>query len=183
MGESLLNISIQPSDFSLNNQNSLNNNNQKWFINLSNIDIPPKVSCLLQHEEKFSLPFSSDKKTIIHEFIKDIEGNANRVNTHKQIKIRNIATAQLNKFLHRKTQKNVIDNNILSMVKSTTEFMQKNPDVIFTRADKGNVTVALNKNVYIKKIEELLHDKETYLISKRNPALSIEKNLNGIFKK
>jgi len=58
--------------------------------------------------------------------------------------------------------------------------MQKNPDVIFTRADKGNVTVALNKNVYIKKIEELLHDKETYLVIKRNPALSIEKNLNGI---
>jgi len=36
-------------------------------------------------------------------------------------KNRNIATAQLNKFLHRKTQKNVIDNNILSMVTSTKE--------------------------------------------------------------
>jgi len=66
----------------------------------------PKVSYLLQHGEKFSLPISSNKKTVIHEFIKDIEGNANRVNIHNQIKIWNIVTAQLNKFLHRKTQKN-----------------------------------------------------------------------------
>jgi len=126
---------------------------------------PLKVSCFLQHGEKFGLPFNSNKKTVIHEFIKDIEGNANRVNVHKQIKIRNIAVAQLNKFLHEKTQKNAIDNNILSMVKFTIEFMHNNPDIIF-RADKGNVTVALNKNVYIEKIEEFLHDKETIQLLK-----------------
>jgi len=119
----------------------------------------------LQHGEKFGLPFNSNKKTVIHEFIKDIEGNANRVNVHKQIKIYNIAVAQLNKFLHKKTQKNAIDNNILSMVKSTIEFMHNNPNIIF-RADKDNVTVALNKNVYIEKIEELLHDKETLQLLK-----------------
>jgi len=29
---------------------------------------------------------------------------------------------QLNKFLHKKSQKNIIDNNILSMINSTVEF-------------------------------------------------------------
>jgi len=130
----------------------------------------------LQHGEKFGLPFNSNKKTVIHEFIKDIEGNANRVNVHKQIKIRNIATAQLNQFLHRKTQKIAIDNNILSMVKSTIDFMHNNSDIIF-RADKGNVTVALNKNVYIEKIEELLHDKETLQLLKEILLYLLRKTL------
>jgi len=64
-----------------------------------------------------------NKKTVIHEFIKDIKGNANRINIHNQIKICNIATAQLNKFLHKKTQKNINDINILSIVNSIVEFM------------------------------------------------------------
>jgi len=61
--ESLLNINIQSSDFSLN-QNSLNNNNHKWFINLSNTEIPSQVSYLLQHGKKFSLSISSNKKLL-----------------------------------------------------------------------------------------------------------------------
>jgi len=68
------------------------------------------------------------------------------------------------------------------MVNSTVEFTHNNPDVIFTRADKGSVT-ALNKNVYINKVEELLSDKGTYEVIKRNPALSIERNLNETLKK
>jgi len=158
-GESTLNINIHPSDFPFNNKDSLSRNNHKWFMNLSNTEIPPQVSHLLQHGERFSLPISSNKKTIIHEFIKDIEGNTNRINVHNQTKIRNIATTQLNKFLHRKPQKHNIDNNILLMIDSTAEFTHNNPDVIFTRADKGSVTVALNKRVYINKVEELLSDK------------------------
>jgi len=69
------------------------------------------------------------------------------------------------------------------MVNSTVEFTHNNPDVIFTRADKGSVKVALNKNVYFNKVEELLSDKGTYEVIKRNPALSIERNLNETLKK
>jgi len=35
---------------------------------------------------------------------------------------------------------------------------KRNLNIIFTRADKGNITVAWNKNEYFNKIEELLHD-------------------------
>lgn len=35
-------------------------------------------------------------------------------------------------------------------------------NIIFTRADKGNVSVALEKNFYINKIEEILNDQNTY---------------------
>jgi len=42
------------------------------------------------------------------------------------------------------------------MINSTIEFMHNNLEVIFTRADKSSVTVALNKNVYVQKIEKLI---------------------------
>lgn len=44
---------------------------------------------------------------------------------------------------------------------------------IFTRADKGNSTIAMNKDVYMKKTEDLLNDKENYI---KNKHQSITKN-------
>jgi len=120
---------------------------------------------------------------MIHEFIKDIENNNNRINIQKQIKIRNIAATQLHKFLFKKTQTNTIDKKILSMLKSTKEFIRNNPDILFTRADKGNATVVLNTNTYIQKMEELLSDRETYIVVNKNPTPTIEKNLNDTLKK
>jgi len=69
------------------------------------------------------------------------------------------------------------------MLKSTREFVHNNTDIIFTKADKGNATVVLNKSTYIRKMEELLSDQETYSIIRKNPVPSIEKNLNDTLKK
>jgi len=44
-----------------------------------------------------------------------------------------------------------MDKKILQLYKETHTFCKKNPKMIFTRADKRNATVALNKNVYLKK--------------------------------
>jgi len=179
----LQNITILPSEFSQQIKKPFNEINEKWFINLTNTAIPPNVANLLQLGDKFSLPISTTKKTAVHEFIKDIEGNTNRINIHKQIKIRNIATSQLHKFLFTKSQNNPTDNKISYMLKCTREFVRKNPDIIFTGADKGNATVVLNKSTYTQKMEELLSDHETYLIIKKNPTSSIERNLNATLKK
>jgi len=37
----------------------------------------------------------------------------------------------------------------------------KNSDILITNADKGNVTVALDKTSYIHKMEEIFSDKDT----------------------
>jgi len=34
------------------------------------------------------------------------------------------------------------------------QFCHKNQNIIFTKADKGNITVALDKQFYIKKLKE-----------------------------
>lgn len=73
--ESIINNSIIANDFSQKVSNSLDQTNKKWFINLTDTDIPSNVSNLLQLRSNFSLPINNDKKLAIHEFIKNIESN------------------------------------------------------------------------------------------------------------
>jgi len=49
-------------------------------------------------------------------------------------------------------------------------FIKNHPSIIFTRADKTNITVALDKNEYITKMEDMLHVQDTYINIKKNPV-------------
>jgi len=40
---------------------------------------------------------------------------------------------------------------------------------LLTRADKGNITVALDKNNYIRDIERMLQDNNSYIEIKKRP--------------
>ena len=44
-----------------------------------------------------------------------------------------------------------------------------NNRIIFTRADKGNVTVALDRQVYISRVNEMLQNVDTYEAVERDP--------------
>jgi len=85
--------------------------------------------------------------------------------------------------LHIKSPKNTTNEKLIALHNYTIDFQRKNPEIIFTRANKGNITVALNKNDYHKKMELLLEDNNTYSLIKKDPSNSIEKKLNGIIKK
>jgi len=50
----------------------------------------------------------------------------------------------------------------------TKNFISNNNDIIFTRADKGNTTVALDKLDYESKMRNILSDRNTYEIIKRS---------------
>jgi len=50
-------------------------------------------------------------------------------------------------------------------------FSKNNPNILFTRADKDNITVALDRDMYTDKITKMLHDKDTYNVINRNPML------------
>ena len=51
----------------------------------------------------------------------------------------------------------------LKEIKEAEKFVKDNPDVIFTKADKGHVTVAMKRDEYDNKVNELLQDRDTYL--------------------
>jgi len=128
--------------------------------------IPHEVSTLLQFDDRVCLS-TLNKKDAIHEFIKDVENNAAFRKTNNQIIIGNTIIHQFYKFIKNNSNKNKIDINLMSTLRLTKSFCHNNQNIIFTRVDKGHVTVALDKDVYINRIEELLNNNNTYSIVKK----------------
>jgi len=81
------------------------------------------------------------------------------------------------------SHKNDIDHNILSAVSATKRFIKNNPDILFTRADKSNTVIALDKNDYILKMKTILMDSNTYTLLKRNPVNNLLFDLKEILKR
>jgi len=177
--DNVINITLNPSSCKVNNDSSLDNTNEKWFINLSSKSIPTEVSNLLQLGEGFCLPTKNKKNSVI-EFIKDFESNVPRVNNTEKVRLRNTVVSQLNKFVDNKSFKNEIQAKLNRLCKSTIDFCNNNQDILFTKADKGNVTVALDRSQYNEKVNNLLKDPTTYSIESKNPVKKIESNLNNL---
>jgi len=76
-------------------------------------------------------------------------------------------------FIHNLISKSLYkestDIQIIDLIKVTNKFIKNNPNIIF-RADKGNITVALEKTEYLNKIEEILNDTETYEKINKDPT-------------
>lgn len=176
-----INIHMGANRFIGDTTHPLSSTNEKWFINLSNVTIPSIVSNLLQLGNNFGLPFTN-KKEGIHEFIKDIESSGKRNNIKNLTSIRNIAIPQFAHLLNNNQNNDALQRKLFAMEKETLKFCHNNPNIIYTRADKGNVTVALNKSDYVSKVEDLLSDKNTYTTIKKNPCSSIDKELNSLLK-
>lgn len=62
------------------------------------------------------------------------------------------------------------------------KFLRDNRDILFTRADKGSITVAIDRNDYIEKMERALGDTNTYSRNNYNPVKKIERSLNSLLK-
>jgi len=105
---------------------------------------------------------------------------AHKINN--QFLIRNTAIPQFHKFLKNKPPRNIINENLLHMQHITQQFCRDNHNIIFTKADKGNITVALDKKHYINEMNDILKDVNTYMMVKKNPIKSIERDLNNFLK-
>jgi len=53
-------------------------------------------------------------------------------------------------------------SHLKTLKKQTLSFFENNDNIILTRTDKGNITVALDKNNYIRGIEKILQDSNIY---------------------
>lgn len=68
------------------------------------------------------------------------------------------------------------------MYNETVSFCKHNTDIIFTRADKGNTTVALNKSIYVKKMEVVFQEIIPCTPRSTRTIKSIENKANSIIK-
>jgi len=155
-----------------------------WFINISKTIIPKQTIGLLQLGEGFCLP-PENKTALFIQIIKHLENNFSRFGQRKSCvgTMRN----QLYNFLkplHKLKQgMSNIDFEILDAVSNTNRFIKNNPNILFTRSDKGNTVVALDKNDYVKNMENCLSDSDTYTVLKHNPINKIIKELKTMLKR
>lgn len=61
------------------------------------------------------------------------------------------------------------DRVLQHKINKTRIFIKNNPNLLITRADKGNITVAIDRNTYIKKVESSLLDENLYKKQLKNP--------------
>lgn len=154
--------------------------NDTWFVNLTNKDIPRQVSELLQFGERFTLPIRHDIKKVVLETIKNVESNIYHFDLLNKANIRNHTYTYLDNFIKQRIPMTQLEKNLLAKANIVKKFIKHNPDILFTRADKGNITVAILKNDYITKILDMLNDHNTYIMINKNPLRLIESKLKDL---
>ena len=153
-----------------NNLDNIYTLHNEWFKDLTDIYIPNEVKLLLQLGEGFSVPINDNNKNkILIEFIKYIEHNIWRATSAVQMDVRNKAVSLLKNFYSSSIQHKDLDNIISQWLRITKKFINENPDILFVRADKGNITIAIKRSHYLDKVNELLSDAHTYESLKKDP--------------
>jgi len=156
-------IHVNPNDFHpRDNVSLINSVNNSWFVNLSKIVIPQEVQSLLQLGDKFCLRSHHNSQRFIFDFIKSVESNIFRTDPDTANNIRCLAIQTLNECLSSPLSFSHIDSRLSSLTKITKKFLFDHPDIVVTKADKGNVTVSLNRTDYLNKMHDLLSDRETF---------------------
>lgn len=116
-------------------------------------------------------------------FIKDFENNIQILETNEKIRLRNLVVNQLNKFSNYKFRLTNEEKLLNNLCRRASCFLKNNQDILLTRADKDNTTVAIDKNVYMTRMCELLSDCDTYSIIAKNPVKKIETCVNDMTKR
>jgi len=175
-------IEIKQSEYNFTTNNLLEPRD-KWFINTSKSLIPNEVIGLLQLGEEFCLPPTNSIDSIT-QCVKHIENNFSRLQGYNCINnLRNQIFPLINNLNKIDIIKNETEIKLITAKKITSRFIKNNPDILFTRADKGNTVVALDRFEYNLRMEDCLSDTNTYTILQRNPINKLLNNLKELLKR
>ena len=134
-----------------------------WLKNLSDTQVPPDVIDIVSLGPNFSHTRLVSKNDVLSS-IKNIEQRLYSLDVEMSIKndIRKEVTENLNWTLKKQTQISTEERNFTKKLIATKKLLKNNPNIMSTKADKGNVTVCLNKSDYTSKMLELLSDQNIY---------------------
>jgi len=182
LNDMVYDIEIKQSDYNLTTDDILKPR-EKWFVNSSKSTIPNDIIGLLQLGEEFCLPPTNVSDTIT-QCVKHIESNFSRLQNYNCINtLRNQIFPCITNLKNINRNINETDARIITANKNAQRYIKNNPDVLFTRADKGNTVVALDRMDYIAKMEESLSDNNTYSTLQRNPVNKLINNLKDLIKR
>jgi len=149
------NLSNKFKQLTVNNNlalNPFNNiNTSGWLINISGKNIPARVSELLSLGDNFGLAISvqqscgRDRVSVVLETLKNLEINYNRILGGSVETTRISVANSLQRFLGVRKHVNFVDRYILKGFSLCREFLRDNDDLFVTKADKGQVTVVMDR--------------------------------------
>ena len=71
------------------------------------------------------------------------------------------------------------DNNLTKDEQQALKGLKNDNDIVILPADKGRVTVVMDKTDYFDKMEALVNDKQTYEELKRDPTPLLQRKLSS----
>jgi hypothetical protein len=170
----------------INNNSTSFKINEHWIKNYSDINIPNDITHLLSLGPKFSLPDNKNNiKTDIINTISNFEYTIENKLATEQTEIRKILNEHLQstKKYTPLTKLSSIQKQLSDTDKQTKQFLHTHKNnIIVTNADKGSITVILNKTEYDYKADIHLSDTNTYTKIKKDLTNITEKKTNDIIK-
>lgn len=163
-------------------QNITHTAQEKWVKNLTNTDIPKNIMEVLALGPKFSIPYNRNNLPIT-DIIASVETCIDKLDKDTKNKVRSEIVNNIIEHKHKMNHINRQNNNLFRQIKQTKTFLKENEHILITRADKGNVTVVINKAEYENKMYEQLQDTTTYLQLKSDPTLRVQTDINNLIKK
>jgi len=171
--------------------NFFNMDKSKWIINYSSKEIPNYVNNILSLGERFALPINvNDSRDRLDTTLKWVVSNSIVKNFEASIfkfpvqcvDKRAMIVNSLNRNLYRSKHVNYIDAHIHKEFVKCKNFLKNNDDIFVTKADKGQVTVIMNRSAYIDQMLKILDDGNTYRLIKNNPLRKITTRLDNLIK-
>lgn len=169
-----INTNINIDNITLNKHNC-DPSKDPWIKNLTNITIPKKAYDLVRLGETFSNSNLANKNEHVIEIMKDIECNLKNVPYDEKEKLKNYVLNLSNNYLDKFQKVTSFDSLIKESLLELKSFLKNNPDLFFSKSDKGNTTVLLNHNHYTKCVEKMLNDNNTYQLLDTDPSEKLSK--------
>ena len=149
--------------------NLSNNDNSNWIVNLSHRSFDQAEHSVLKLDPRFQIvPRNINKEQIIA----NIESKLTHL-INDPVKISNIRNNLVQILKNCKP----LRCNLLPFQLSALKRLKSYQDIIITNSDKGNLTVILNKQDYINKINETLSNEDIYEKYNRDNCQTIANNL------
>lgn len=151
------------------------NTEAEWVENTTTTQIPDCVQRTLSLGPNFNV---QDRKNVPYvEIVAGIEKGIRWKENADEIR-GEVATAITNHINYMKQPRHGKLEWIEKDIRSSRRFLKENPNLVITRADKGNKTIIMEAEEYHTKMMELLNDEETYRKLRSDPSNKVQKEIN-----
>ena len=156
-------------------------NVDKWLVNLSSVPVPGDVLGFLSLGPGFCLSINRDNVNV-RKLLMEFEGILSYCPEDSRDTLRARGTNIVTNFLSGGNNDTWLNNHLSSLFKKTKSFLRQNDNVLVTSADKGSVTVLLDRDTYVTKGLDMLNDDHTYQIITKDPVQILQRRTNKLLK-